>query len=260
MGAQMSEVPSETKKPGKFASIQNGIASMAGILGATGAVGGACIYLLSPRIDKYIEDVVRNSKAGAIVVQSTAPTPVTLLPDNKPAPDNKQAADSKQVDDLRHQVETLTKAVNEIRARASFNAPYGYSFRFKGAEIIAQQRPLSRLYFYATRDDEVKVTVYLATQKFPVTMKVDGVAVRPTIRDSKDSLRVTDFLIHTSLEEVMPVGNGDAKEAGGRPAPEDPRPQNVHYIEFVPGDVTYNFGKNDDYDVSGIVLVSKKNI
>ncbi|ABD87302.1 hypothetical protein [Rhodopseudomonas palustris] len=256
----------------KKSAIQSALTYVTGATAAAGAVCGTAWYLLSPRVDKYIDDHLSEK------MKVTPPLGQTAGPGGALQAGELQVAELQrkietlstsvaalssrlgQAEELQRQLESLGKIVSEIKTRANFNATYGYSFRFKGAEILAQQRPPSRLYFYATRDDEVKVSVYLATQKFPITMKVDGIAVRPKVRDSRDSIRVTDQLVHTSLEEVIAVKEGAGNKEGAPPTTEDPRPQNVHYIEFLPGDVNYQFGKNDDYDVSGIVLVARKNI
>jgi hypothetical protein len=250
-------------------SLQKILAVLTGSMTAIGAVCGSAWYLLSPRLDKYIDDHIAAKTTPVLAAQ---PSSTTILSAN-----DVQVAELKRsiealsasvidisvnltrAKELQQRVEELGKVVTEIKAKANFSATYGYSFRFKGSEIVAQRRPPSRLYFYATRNDEVRVTVYLATQKFPVILVVDGTPVRPTIRDSRDKLRVTDWLVHTSLEEVTAVRNGGTAKEGVPPTIEDPRPENVHYIEFAP-EVQFQFGKDDDYDVSGIILVTRKTI
>ncbi len=248
------------------------LAVLTGSMTAFTAVCGSAWYLLSPRLDKYIDDhIAEKQKPQTAMAAQPGSAPTFSAADHFQLSELKRNIDALsasmienslnlgRANELQRRVDDLSKAVTEIKSRANFSATYGYSFRFKGSEIVAQRRPPSRLYFYATRDDEVRVTVYLATQKFPVIMIVDGTPVRPTIRDSRDKLRVTDWLVHTSLEEVTPARGGGVTKEGAPPTIEDPRPENVHYIEFAP-EVQFQFGKDDDYDVSGIILVARKMI
>jgi hypothetical protein len=244
-------------------NFQKTVTVLTGSMTAAGAVCGSAWYLLSPRLDKYIDDHIAEKQKNSITVAAQPGTATTFPASEFDLPGLKRRVDDLtnslqdlpktlgQVTELQHRVTDLTKAVTDIKAA------YGYSFRFKGSDILAQQRPPSRLYFYATRENIVEVDVYLATQKFPVNLKVDGIAVRPTIRDSHQGIQITSQLVYTSLDEVTPIKDVSLAKEGAPPTIEDPRPENLHYIEFVPGDVKYQFGKDDDYDVSGILRVSR---
>jgi hypothetical protein len=257
----------------KSSGYQSFIALITGTLTVVSAVGTAAWFVISPRLDQYVDGRVAASK-------SRLPQSSVAEPGAHSSPGSTDFDPSTlriRVDDLAKRIEQLSSKLSEtaalqeqynqlkkdfadLKVKANIAATYGYSFRFKGAEILAQHRPPSRLFFYATPDDEVKVSVYLGNPKFPVTLKVDGTPVRPIIRDSRESIRVTDQLVQTSLEEVTAVKETAAPGEGVPPSVEDPRPKYVHYIEFVPGDVSYQFGSKDDYDVAGIVLVTKKSI
>lgn len=239
----------------KKTDIQSILTKVTAAFALISALGTSAWFMLSPRLNQYIDDYISKKHEFFVASQpgSTSIFPGSDLDARMSALNGKISG----IAELQKQVSDLAKTVSEIKTRSNL-AFAGYSFRFKGSDILARRQPFSRLYFYATPDDEVRVSVYLASQKFPVTMKVDGTPVKPVIRDSREGIKVTDQLIQTSLEEVTPIKEADASREGVPPTVEDPRPRYVHYIEFVPGDVMFSFGVNDDYDVSGVVLVTKK--
>ncbi|MFT4277778.1 MAG: hypothetical protein QM576_15615 [Rhodopseudomonas sp.] len=150
---------------------------------------------------------------------------------------------------MQNQVAGLAGAVADIRAA------YSYSFRFKGSQILDQRWPPNRIYFYAKPDYAVEMDIYLATRKFPVILKVDGVAMRPVIRDSQQGIQLTGRLTYTSLTEVTPAKVDTSPTDISPSSIEEPRPANMHYIEFLPGNVAFQFSNDDDFDISGILRV-----
>ena len=135
---------------------------------------------------------------------------------------------------------------------------YSYSFRFKGGEILAKrQRPDNRLYFYATPGSSIKVSVYLATQKFPVNIVIDGKARGEPLTDSAEDIEVSgDDLEYQSIKQMKLAVSGNPVQ--GMPTlKENLRPKGVHYIEFSLG-VGVTLAEAVDYEVSGVVVVTRK--
>ncbi|WP_022720048.1 hypothetical protein [Rhodopseudomonas sp. B29] len=245
--------------PGSKFSLQNVSKLAAAFFTLVSVTGGAAWYLLGPRINQFVDDRIalsqqKPSPGGTVV--SSKPTDVAHVDGD--AADLKRKLDVLSGDlariagdlaKLRGQVSSLTTTVADIRPA------YSYSFRFKGSQILAQRWPPNRAYFYAKPDEAVEIDVYLATpKKFPVILKVDGVAMRQVIRDSQEKIPITGRLNFTSLKEMTPATGVPSSDVSPS-SMEEPRPENMHYIEFLPSSAAFQFSNDDDFDISGIVRV-----
>lgn len=255
----MAIAQEETVSTGSKISFQNISKLVAAIFTLASLVGGATWYLLAPRVNQFIDDRIAlsqqtptlSSGANGKTTSSThRDIDVENLKRKLESVTDDLARASNELTKLRSLVSNLTLTVAEIRPA------YSYSFRFKGSQILAQRWPPNRAYFYAKPEEAVEIDVYLATpKKFPVILKVDGVAMRQVIRDSQEKIPLTGRLNFTSLKEMTPAPKTVPSTDVSPSSMEEPRPENMHYIEFVPSSAAFQFSNDDDFDISGIVRV-----
>jgi hypothetical protein len=159
---------------------------------------------------------------------------------------------------LRNEVNMLRAQLEDIKARLGniehlMEARFAYSFQFKGLEFNNGVRHINRVYFYATRDHDVKMSLYMTRDasseraQFLLNLIVDGNGVGTIIRDSLETINIPPrVLYHQSTRDFLDT-----------PDETSPRPAGLHYLELKAAR-QFQMDPKDFFEASGIIHVTRK--